>query len=497
MKIVICNVPLRPENLKTTYPPLGALAVVQSLRMAGYDAAFYDINAFRNSEQDLTTYFNKNRFDVVGISATVSTSYKFVKKIALIIKSVSSETIIVVGGALTASAEILLKFTKVDFCVIGEGEKTIVNLLNYIASYRMRKSEEELKKIKGLCFLNGKEDVIFTGYEKQISTDEIQDADYSIIEKYSRIDNYIIDPFYYEQFKYDSRSFQEHRKDKRLATAVVSRGCVNRCTFCHRWQKGIRIFPVDRVIKYIQHLKENYNVGFISFGDEDFGASKKWTKEFIERVKPLDILYRISGICTENVDPSLLKGLRDSGCISIHYGFESGSNEILKVMEKRSDIKVNTTVATWTNEADLQTVYALVVGMPGESYSTIRETTDFVKRITEFLPREPILSINALVTLPGAPVYEYARFKGLLGKTLADEERYLLRVSDRGGDSLEQLNITDYPYFIVHSWIRCIYLAAKYNYYKKNNLPRISTWKLFWEILHIVFKRRRKIKTFS
>lgn len=497
MKIVICSVPQRSEDLKTVYPPLGALAVIQSLISAGYDAHFYDINVFRPSSKEIEKFFLEEKCDVVGISATISTSYGFVKYISKIIKFVSPQTVIVIGGALTASSEILLKFTDADYCVVGEGEKVIVNLVNYVSTCGVKKFEEELKKIRGICFLDSKDKVIFTGYEDQLPAEKIQYADYKIIQRYSKLDCYIIDPFFYEQFKYDKRSFEEKRVGKKIATVVTSRGCVNRCSFCHRWQKGIRIFTVDKVIGYVQHLMDEYDVGFISFGDEDFGAAKRWLEEFIEKIKSLDILYRISGICADNVNPSVLKRLKESGCVSVHYGFESGSDKILKVMEKRADVATNIKVATWTHEAELQTVYAMVVGMPGESYKTIRETTNFVNRINEFSQRLPILSINALVALPGAPVYEYARCIGLLGKTLEEEEGYLLRVSDTGGDSLKQLNLTDYPYFIVHGWIRCIYWARDYNYYLKNKIPLLTTRKLIVRLFQFVFNRKKTRGGFS
>lgn len=497
MKIIICNIPLQAEKYKTRFVPLGALAIIQSLQSAGYGAGFYDIHFYRPSDQEIKDYFLKHKFDVVGISAIVSTSYRYLCRLVSIIRSVLPDTIIVVGGALTASSEILLKFNDIDFCVIGEGEKVIVNLMNYIASHGRNKSEEELRKIRGLCFLNRKGDVIFTGYEKELAVDEILDPDYTIIEKHSNIDQYIIEPFTYEELKSDERSFQKRRENKRLATVVTSRGCVNRCTFCHRWQRGIRIFPVDRVIWHIRHLMEYHNIGFISFGDEDFGASKRWLGEFVEKIEPLDILYRIQGICCRNIDLPLLKKLKKSGCIEIHYGFESGSNRILQVMEKRVDVGLNERVAKWTHEAGLLTFPHILVGMPGESYETVKETTDFTKRITEYLPREPLMGINALVVLPGAPVYEYARHKGLLGKTLTDEENYLLRVSDRGGTSQRQLNLTDYPYFIVQGWIRCICWAFHYNYYKRNEYPRVSTRNLLWAVLQIALKRRKKDKSFS
>jgi len=474
MKISLCNVPLRADNLKTTYPPLGAMAVIQSLSSAGHQVDFFDINFFRPTEERIRSYLLEHRFDIVGISATISTSYGYVKKLSGLIKSVLPDSVIIVGGALTASAEIVLSFTDVDYCVIGEGERVALNLAAYIASYGKRKITQSLKMIKGICFKDDSGELVFTGYEQQLGVQDVLDPDYSILENYSDISNYIIDPFYYEQFKYDQRSFQPHRKGKKLATVVSSRGCVNRCTFCHRWQQGIRIFPVKRVIEHIRELTRKYDVGFISFGDEDFGATRKWLEEFIESIAPLDVLYRISGACVTNVDMALLERLKQSGCVAIHYGFESGSNSILKVMEKNADVDSNIRVGRMTNDTGLQTVIALVVGMPGESSSTIKETIGFVKKITETLPRKPILSVNALVALPGAPVYEYARYRGFLGKDLRDEERYLLQVSNQGGESLKLLNLTDYPYFLVQAWIRYIYWEVAYNYCVKNRLGQLT-----------------------
>ncbi|MFA6143153.1 MAG: radical SAM protein [Candidatus Omnitrophota bacterium] len=468
MKIAICSVPSRPDKVKNNYPPLGALAVMQSLGSAGYEPVFYDINLFRPSEDEMKEYFARNNFDVVGISSIVSTSYGFVKKLACIIKAVSPKTVIILGGRLAASSEVVLKFVPIDYCVIGEGENIILDLMRYVEHHQHDIIMEELKKIKGLCFTDRSGHSVFTGYAEQPSIEDIRDPDYGILKRFSNINDCIHDPFFYEQFKHDERSFEAHRNGKKLATVISARGCVNRCAFCHRWQRGIKIFQVDRVVAHIRYLMDNFNVGYISFGDENFGASRQWVEEFIGKIAPLDILYRVGGICTDDVDKDVLYRLKQSGCVAIHYGFESGCDRILTVMEKRSNIETNVKTAIWTREVGLQTVPAFVMGMPGESYETVKETSVFVNRITEGLPKPPVLSINALVTLPGTPVYEYARLIGAIGKTLADEEKYLLKISDRGGESMLQLNLTDYPCLIVQGWIRCITWAAHNNYYLKN-----------------------------
>ena len=256
-------------------------------------------------------------------------------------------------------------------------------------------------------------------------------------------------------FAQDPRSHEPHRVGKKAGTVIFTKGCVARCTFCHRWDKGFRQIPAERMIRRIRHLMDQYNVGFIVFGDENFGSDRKATYELVRLIKPLDILWQVGGVRAGTVDLELLKAMRDAGCVAIYYGFESGSPEILKVMEKKLDLEHNLNAARWTHEAGLFTIYQLVLGMPGETHSTIRDTIEMVKQITAFLPDPPSnrLSPNFIQALPGTPVYEHARTIGLIGSTLEEEEAYLLSISDvDAGDDTKFLNFTNYPYLTVQSW---------------------------------------------
>ena len=60
-----------------------------------------------------------------------------------------------------------------------------------------------------------------------------------------------------------------------MSTLQSAKGCVARCTFCHRWDKGYRAFPAKTIVKRMQYLKDRYNVGFFCFSDENFGSDKK------------------------------------------------------------------------------------------------------------------------------------------------------------------------------------------------------------------------------
>ena len=474
--LVICTTPIRPTP--TDYPPLGSLAVIQSLRGAGYDPYFFDIDGTRPSFEQVEEFFRRRQPDVVGISAVVSTAYAYVKKLSRMIRKVSPKTRLVLGGNLAASAEILHRLAGIDFCVAGEGEIVAVNIMNYLRD-RAEKglagdNYEALGLIKGISFLDPAGHMVFTGFETAIPGKDLFEPDFSILEKYSRIENFVIDPLLSPGFYGDARSYQPHRKGQKAACVVGSKGCVARCTFCHRWDKGYRSFEVEKIVRMITYLRDRYNVGFFYFGDENFGSDRRQVTELLEALKPLDVLFIVQGMRCRTTDLDLLQRLKAAGCCAVYYGMESGSQRILDVMEKNLSIQHNINAARWTAEAGLSTVYQLVVAMPGENNETIGETAEFFKRATEVLPEMPVnrLSINYIQALPGTPVYEYARLKGFLGKSLQDEEKYLELISDvEAGDDTKFINLTDWDNLTVQSWRRRIILECVANYQAKNKIP--------------------------
>jgi hypothetical protein len=104
MKICVCSTPIRPTP--STFPPFGSLPIIQSLRKIGKQASFYNIDYFCYSAAQIEAYFGESQFDLVGISAVVSTSHTYTKRFTRSIRRVSPRTTIVVGGNLAAIPEI-------------------------------------------------------------------------------------------------------------------------------------------------------------------------------------------------------------------------------------------------------------------------------------------------------------------------------------------------------------------------------------------------------
>jgi len=474
-RALIITTPIRP--VPTDFPPIGSLSIVSYVRRHGAgEIDFYNIDANRPRFEEAVDFIVRFKPDVLGISAVVSTAYEYTKKISLAIKERLPNILIVVGGNLAASAEILLRRTGTDICVLGEGERVFADIL--------RRADTTLKAIDyadipGLALIDAADTVRNTGYPPSLSRDEVYDIDWSILELTSPISHYICGLHATQQalrrFNHDPRTFEPKRAGKTNLLFPTAKGCVARCTFCHRWDKGIRYIPVDTVIERLKYLIDRHNVGFVNMADENFGTDHRWLRELCEKIKPLDILWRVGGMRVNCVTPELIAMMKDAGCCSIVYGMESGSPRILQVMEKKTKQEDNLNAMRWTVGAGLSTVVQLVLGMPGESPETIQETIEFTRwAVLQAPDQNPNnLSVNYAQALPGTPLYEYGRHAGLIGRSLDDEEDYLLRISDKDAhDEFSTLNFTDFPVLETLVWRPRITVETNYAYVRKFGLER-------------------------
>ena len=177
MKSLFITLPQR--NLPSKLPPFGAMAVINSLRKAGYkDTFLYNIDVLRPSREEAIDYIVNCNPEILCISAPVSTGYENCKFFSLELKQRLPNVIIVLGGNMAISAEILLQKTGVDFCVLGEGESVCCQLFDKIEKSRPRK---KFYAIKGLAFLDGVR-IVNTGYADELSREKIFDIDWNILD---------------------------------------------------------------------------------------------------------------------------------------------------------------------------------------------------------------------------------------------------------------------------------------------------------------------------
>jgi len=176
----------------------------------------------------------------------------------------------------------------------------------------------------------------------------------------------------------------------------------------------VRLRSIDRIIEEITMLKTRYGVKVIDFEDELTMLSKKRTLKLCERLRPLDIRWKCSGRANK-ADPTVLKEMKKAGCFKIAYGLESGSPKMLKLMNKKTTVEMNTAAVWATRKAGIMCAPLFIIGFPGETKETVEETIEFCKRSHI----HPWIEFTMCTPLPGSAIYTEAVERGLIKDTVA------------------------------------------------------------------------------
>ncbi|UPT74537.1 MAG: B12-binding domain-containing radical SAM protein [Elusimicrobiota bacterium] len=435
-KIIFATIPLRARS---NHLPIASLAIMTALKRHGYgNVSLYEINIMRPAYEQTIAYFREQKPDIIGLSAVVSTSYAFVKQLSADLRKMFPNVLIVCGGNLVANVNVLMAKTEIDICCTGEGEVTMCELVDAYVAGKM--TPRDLGAIKGIAFRDEKKEMVITPYAPQLADREIFEVDWDLADETAGVDRCFPAELEHHGVNVsDIRYYDPKRRGKTFGRFYASKGCVARCTFCHRFTKGIRYVPVDLIEKRMKEFVERYNIGYVYFNDENFGTHAAWLHPFCDMIKKFDLLWGVGGIRVNRIDAVSLKKMYDAGCTSVAYGTETGSEKMLAVMEKAVTLADNYRITKLTPAANLYYVPQMVIGMPGEDEETIEDTKRFLAKVyTEdafYHPEE--LQVNYAQALPGTPLYESGRLNGHIEPTVDGEEAYLFRVSDKNARDLD------------------------------------------------------------
>jgi len=124
-------------------------------------------------------------------------------------------------------------------------------------------------------------------------------------------------------------------------------------------------------------------------------------------------------------DMELLERMRASGCVSVSYGIESGSETILKAMRKNANLEQAKQAIENTRAAGLRCPVSFMIGYPGETRETVMETVEFCKKMNI-----PLSALMFTCPYPGTPLYEQVKNSESFRRQFAGEEEFVLRLND-------------------------------------------------------------------
>ncbi|MEW6058489.1 MAG: radical SAM protein, partial [Bdellovibrionota bacterium] len=351
MKALLLTVPLdigvpRDVSDSPIIPKIAIVSLIKWMERHGYtkdQCDFLDVDMLQSTDEEIKEFVRDCQPTVVGLSATVSTTYMQVKRLASLVREVCPNAWVIMGGGLAVSANVVLRKTEVDICVQSDGENPWVQFLDYTKKFGREWNYDELKKIKGLTFLDPTGELFFNDYPNKIPSSENPYPDYDILymglrTKPEHFKNYFREGTKCSWFMSDPRTFEPARKPK-MASLWTTKGCVARCTFCQRSTKGYTTNAVTTLDAQLQLLKEKYDVGFIQIIDENFGSDKEHAYEVARTMHKHNMLWIAGGVRCVSVGYDDAKFYQDHGCSALKFGVESGSQKILDLMEKRFTVE--------------------------------------------------------------------------------------------------------------------------------------------------------------
>ena len=207
---------------------------------------------------------------------------------------------------------------------------------------------------------------------------------------------------------YKFYAFPSYARIKTMKSAsldiMMGRGCINKCSFCaYRVTSSVRYYSAEYLIQQMQYMIKNYQIHDFYFLDGSIGNNPKLLKEFCNKIIETRLNQTIKwygNIRVDQVDEDLLKNLWKAGCRYLFYGFESGSQRILDLMNKGVKVEDNYRVANIHNKLKFPYNASMIFGYPGEREEDILMTMKFLKEV-----KPPSVGINCYVPLPGSSDY--------------------------------------------------------------------------------------------
>jgi radical SAM superfamily enzyme YgiQ (UPF0313 family) len=187
---------------------------------------------------------------------------------------------------------------------------------------------------------------------------------------------------------FDGLALDKYFVPKLILPFLATRGCYwGRCTFCDHFQgyvEGFRTMQVDQIIDEIRFLQNKYNTRYFHFTDESYPPAlfRKLSQRIVE--EKLDIVWTTHMRFEETLlDEEVWKDAHASGCRYLHFGFESGNQRVLKLMDKATKLDAIETNLRMSSEAGIWNHIMGFFGFPGETREEAEDSKCFVLKNRE------------------------------------------------------------------------------------------------------------------
>lgn len=397
-KVILFN----PRSGKWKHRVPNSILQVGASIQNDYEVVYVDGNLEDDPKARILSVLNQGDVACVGFTVMPGPQLKQAIPISKVVKQKFPEMTVVWGGYFASNQhQVVLNSGFVDYVINGPGDNAFPNLLSAI------KNGGDVGQIKNLIYLKEGQPHK-TAKEELLDQDQLPPFPYEAFNKQYPIENYLQRTFLGNKTMGYHSSF----------------GCPFTCSFCAvvpiynaRW-KGKSAQNIYHDIKF---LKDNYGVDSVEFHDNNFFTSRKRVVEFSNLVMHDNIKWwgegRIDTI--DKYSDEDLKLMKAAGCEMIFFGAETGSDEVLKQMDKggtQSSEQIKA-FAERLGKVGIIPEYSFVLGMPGDSEEKVMKQIDsdieFIKTIKGINPdTEIIIYLYSPVPTEGSELYQQIKSAG-------------------------------------------------------------------------------------
>ncbi len=360
----------------TLSPPLNLALLAGNLERHGHTATIWDLDAERlAAEPDgaLEARLGAESPDIIGVTFRTPL-FPQARRIAELARKVCPSALLVAGGVHPSTRpDEVLEAAPFDVAVRGEGDDSIVQLVD----------GDSYEEIGGLSWRGGRTD----------DRPPIQELDALAFGAWNQFD----------LSRYSRSSLVAHTAP--VADLEFSRGCRARCVYCTKGVFGSdwRSKSPERFVDELEHAKAHGFRGF-NLVDDSFTTITSRAIATCEEMlrRDVDLPWTCTnGIRVGNVNEEFFRVARRAGCYLLAFGFESGSDAVLKRIKKGATVSQARRAVGWARKYGFTILGYFMVGLPGETEETIRETAEFAASLDVDFAK-----FSITMPLPGTPLYE-------------------------------------------------------------------------------------------
>lgn len=333
-------------------PPIGLAYIASALEKDSHRVIIVDGARYNYNNDEYVRILKEFSPDIIGISVN-SFSFQDFLHLARAIKNEIPVPIVVGGSHVSLFPGEMLRVKTVDFAIYGDGELPMRELVSALDH------GGDIGSIRNLVYRDEAGVTHMNGARNPIALDHLDFPAYHLI----NLDDYT---YYFNE-------------QERFVVMFIGRGCPYRCNFCVNKPSKFRLRSVENVITEIKLYYFEHGIKVIHFYDDCFTFNKEWVLEFTEALRQNHISIRWTCLTrVDCVDKELLNRMAKTGCFLIRYGIESGDPGMLRIMNKRVSLRGIETAIKLTNQAGIRTFGFFMIGVPGETKESVKNTLRFI-----------------------------------------------------------------------------------------------------------------------